>query len=387
MYSRSARSRALRLAALVAVLALAGCGHGAARFPASPARLVTDDELSTDVMLSLGFRPVGAIGLSSTAWPPALAPYLARAENLGSRTGGSANLDAISGARPDAILGPVSLEHEGWGSQLSATAPTFYYAPGAPGSGWQAAVRAVAAPLHLGGQADAVIAALELRAAAIREQVHGKTVALLRIVAPQSFSTVDDYDPAVTAFEQSLGLRNAQLRPQQYGNRCAARPSPPRACSTNELFAGVLTVMPHLDAVLVETSSASGPAAASFESSPYFRALAAVRAGHLASASSYEDVGPLGVAYLYSALERAFDLTELHGTVEGHGVELTFAPASRRLCWAGLPAGGAELTAARGVHELLPQAEGCSSTTTATISSPRLDGAPLRSGAPKPIIH
>ncbi len=383
MSSRSARSSAL----LLAVLALAGCGHSAASFPASPTRLVTDDALSTDVALALGLRPVGAVGMTSTAWPPALAHYLGHAENLGSRTGGSANLDAISGAQPDAILGPQSLKSEGWGSQLSSTAPTLYYTPGAAGSSWQAAVRRIAGALGMSSRANAVIAALALRAAAIREQVEGKTVGLLQVDAAQSFSTVDDFDPAVTVLERDLGLRNLHLRPPQYGYRCAPHPSPPRACSTDELATGVLSVSPQLDAVLLETGSVGRKTADAFVRSSYVRQLVPVRAGRITAGPTYEDVGPLGVAYLYSAVERAFDLIELHGTVKGRSVELTYSPGSRRLCWAGLPARGADLTAPGGVHELLAPADGCAATAALRPAALRLDGAPLVSGPPTAIAH
>ena len=233
---------------------------------------------------------------------------------------------------------------------------------------------------------NAVIAGLALRATAIRKQVRGKRIGLLRIVAPQSFSTVDDYDPAAAVFEQDLGLRNARLRPQQYGNRCAARPSPPRACSTNELFAGVLTVVPPVGALLLETGSVSGPAAVTFESDPYYRALAAVRARHVASAPSYEDVGPLGVAYLYSAVDRAFGLAELHGTVAGRRVELTFDPRSRRLCWAGLPAAGALLSTSGAAPVSLPSPAGCAALpAAASLAGARVGGARLVRGAPTPI--
>jgi ABC-type Fe3+-hydroxamate transport system substrate-binding protein len=358
------------ISALAVVVALAGCGHVAPRFPANPTRLVTDDELSTDVMLSLGFKPVGAVGMTATAWPPALAPYLRGAENLGGRAGGSANLDAIAGARPDAILGPISLVRQGWGSQLSATAPTAYYAPGGPGSSWTAAVRAVAAPLGLTTRANRVIAALELRAAAIRAQVKGKTVALLRIAAPQSFTTVDDFDPAMSVLEQDLGLRNAELRPHQYGNRCAPRPSPPRACRTNELFVAVATMIPHLDALLLETGTVSPAAAAAFQHEAYYRQLAAVRAGRVAPAATYEEVGPLGVAYLYSAVERAFGLVELHGVVRGKTVEATYDHAAHRLCWAGLLAGSSR------------PPSGCAQVSAAPTS---LDKVRLQQGTSEPI--
>jgi hypothetical protein len=372
---------------MLVALALAGCGgQGATSFPASPARLVTDDELSTDVALSLGLRPVGALGLTATAWPPALGPYLSKAENLGPRTGGSANLDAIAGANPDAILGPATLKKEGWGSQLSATAPAVYYAPAGAGSSWQAAVRAVAAPVGLAARANAVIAGLELRAAALRPQVRGKTIALLRIVASQTFSTVDDYDPAVKVLVRDLGLRNAHLRPPMYGNHCAPLPTPPRACSTNDLFAGVLTVVPAVNAVLLETGSVNKAAAEAFAANSYFRELAAARSGYIASAPTYEDTGPLGVAYLYSAVEKAFGLVELHGTVAGRAVELTLDSAAHRLCWAGLPPGGAAFSATGIAHLKLPTAVGCARVAAlASPASARLGGATLEQGAPSVI--
>ncbi len=179
--------------------------HALARFPSGRRRRTDLDRMAARP------RALPGPGARTSARAPAVRPTSTRSR----------------ARKPDAILGPMSLKSGGWGSQLSATAPTFYYARGQEATSWQAAVRAVAAPLGLTERADGVIAGLELRATAIREQVRGKTIGLFRIVAPQSFSTVDDYDPAATVFEQDLGLRNVHLRPQQYGNRCAARPSPP----------------------------------------------------------------------------------------------------------------------------------------------------------------
>jgi hypothetical protein len=80
------------------------------------------------------------------------------------------------------------------------------------------------------------------------------------------------------------------------------------------------------DALLVE-----GSATSAFERTPFFRNLPAVRAGHVAEAASYEELGPLGVGFLYSALEHAFGLVERHGP--GAAVA-TFSPSTRRLCTA-----------------------------------------------------
>src|SRR5262249_30042423 len=161
---------------------------------------------------------------------------------------------------------------------------------------------------------------LRLRAAAIRAQVGGKTVALLRIVAPQSFVTVNDAAPVAAAFIHDLGLHNSHLRPQQYPYGCTASPSPPKPCTTNTLFAPIVTMLTPADALLVE-----GPTTeiAAFERTPFFRGLPSVRAGHIATATSYEELGPLGLGFLYSALERAFGLVELHRP--GTGVT-TFSP-------------------------------------------------------------
>ncbi len=137
---------------------------------------------------------------------------------------------AISDAAPEAIVGPILLKQEGWGSQLATFAPTFYYPAvadpplgphGEVESTWQAELLAVAGAVGLAPRADRLIAFLERRAAAIRPQVAGKTIGLIAISSSQSFGTVDDYDPAATVYEQDLGLRNLHLRPQQYGFDCA----------------------------------------------------------------------------------------------------------------------------------------------------------------------
>jgi hypothetical protein len=160
------------------------------------------------------------------------------------------------------------------------------------------------------------------------------TIALLRIHDAQSFSTVNDYDPAATVYEHDLGLRNAHLRPQQYGNHCAPAPAPPRACSTNQLFVAIASRLTAADAVLLEVEPAGPQASTRFTASPYFRSMPAVRAGRVTSAATFEDVGPLGVAFLYSTVERLFGLEELHATLPDGAVELTYNRSSGRVCWA-----------------------------------------------------
>jgi ABC-type Fe3+-hydroxamate transport system substrate-binding protein len=328
------------------VVLLAACGgHGTPRFPATPTRLVADDQLSADAALALGLHPVAAVGLSDTEWAPPLARYLTHAENLGSRTGGSANLDAVSGASPDAILGPVSLEQQGWAGQLRHLAPTALYTPTPAGAPWTVGFLAIADALGRQARGRSVVAGLRLRADAIRPQLEGKKVALLRIHHAQSFSTANDYDPAVGVYEHDLGLMNAHLRPQQYGNRCAPAPVPPRACSTNQLFVAIASRLTDVDGVLLEAEPAGAEASKRFIASEYFRGLPAVRAGRVAIATSYEEVGPLGVAFLYDSIERLFGLEELHATLPDGVVELTYQRSSGKVCWAGSTSRPLSLTA------------------------------------------
>jgi ABC-type Fe3+-hydroxamate transport system substrate-binding protein len=277
---------------------LAACGSGKP-FPSSPQRLATDDLASTDAMLALGYRPVAVAGSRGV---PALAPYLAGTADLGPRAGGSANLDALASARPDAIVGPVSLERQGWGGQLRHIAPTVYYDAAAPS--WQATLRAVAHAVGRDSRASQLIGKLGVRARSLRAQLHGRTVAVIRITGPESFVTVNDADPVAALFRHDLGLHNVHLRPQQYPFGCSA--DAPRSCVTNTLFAAIVTEMAGAGALLVETGWAPVGAVRAFERTAWFRGLPAVRAGRVARAESFEAVGPLGAAFEYSALGRAF---------------------------------------------------------------------------------
>jgi substrate-binding family protein len=355
MRLRSVRASGIALAALLAASLLTGCGGSANPFPSEPQRLVTDDEFATDAALALGLHPSGAVGLGTRGWSPALAPLLAKADDLGGRTGGSANLDAIAGAKPDAILGPVALEREGWGGELTKIAPTAYYLPGKT---WQASLRAVATALGRTGEASALIAALRLRADAIRGQLAGRTVALVKLAPPQSYSAANDDMPAAAVFERDLGIRNLHLRPQQYPSGCAPAPAPPRPCMTNNLYDGsAARFLSGSDALLLE----SAPRAAE----SFSRELPRAGARRVASAASFEDVGPLGVSYLYSALERAFGIDELHA---GRGAVLTLVPGTRKLCWSTSTASRLSLQAAGAQPLILQSRTGCETVTPALAS-------------------
>jgi ABC-type Fe3+-hydroxamate transport system substrate-binding protein len=313
------------VAALAAIAALAGCGGSSASFPEHPARLVTEDQLSTDVMVALGFHPAGAVGMTAGSWAPALARYLAGTENVGASAGGSANLDAVTGIDPDGIVAPVSLQRSGWSKNLQRVAPTVLYTST---RGWRGALDSLAEKVGRGRRAQAVVAKLDARAAAIRGLVGGRSVALLHVVGPQSFSTVNDEMPVARVLIGDLGLRNAHLRPQQYPYGCAAKP-----CVTNSLFAPILTMMTPPEAVLVESPPGASAVTAAFEKSAPFRLLAAVRAGRVSQASTYEELGPLGVGFLYAAVARAFGVQELHG--RDAPVAVAYEPSTGRVCAAG----------------------------------------------------
>jgi ABC-type Fe3+-hydroxamate transport system substrate-binding protein len=376
MRLRSARASAFALAVLTLG---AGCGgHAHQSFPASPNRLVADDQLSADASIALGYRPVAAVGLNDTQWAPALASFLAASENLGSRSGGSANLDAVTGAHPDAIVGPASLEREGWADELRRLAPTVLYSPPRPGATWEDAFLMIADALGRGPRGRSVVSALQLRASAIRPQIAGRTIALLRVHDAQSFSTVDDYDPAAMVYEHDLGLRNAHLKPQQYGNDCSAAPAPPRACSTPQLFVAITSRI-DADGVLLETEPAGSAASARFAGAPYFRAMPAVRAGRVARASTFEDVGPLGVGFLYTAVERLFGLNELHANVRGETIALTFDRMKAQLCWARTSATPLVLESGGTIAQLSGRT-GCRPDRSFSAASVRLSGATVAPG-------
>jgi ABC-type Fe3+-hydroxamate transport system substrate-binding protein len=327
------RAASLTFAAVLA-LAAAACGGGSPSFPDEPQRLAAADATSADMTVALGLDPVAAIG-GDAGWRTPLDGTAKRMRRVELRPATARALAVLAAHHPDAIVASPVWQRKGLGDRLEAVAPTLYIEPASPaGSVWKAPLDALAAKLGREERAGVVTAALDSRAAALRPQVEGKTVAVLRITATASFTAAGDFVPVARVLADDLGLRNFRFRPQQYPYDCPAAPEPPRACRTNTLYAGLVGFMGSVDALLLETGWAAPSDVAAFQRDARYRALSAVNAGHVAEAGSFTELGPLGVAALYSAVARAFGLDEGHAALGGRALSTTLDPSTSRLCWA-----------------------------------------------------
>jgi iron complex transport system substrate-binding protein len=129
-------------AALVAVLAPAGCGDedqpaaagsrertishamGSTKVPAAPRRVVVLDTGELDSAVALGVKPVGAVeAIAGAGFPEYLASQVEGVAKVG--TIEQPNLEAIAALRPDLILSS-KVRHEAIYDQLSRIAPTIF---------------------------------------------------------------------------------------------------------------------------------------------------------------------------------------------------------------------------------------------------------------------
>jgi ABC-type Fe3+-hydroxamate transport system substrate-binding protein len=351
-----------------AALALAGCGGAAQTFPSDPHRLVTGDPLSADLMTSLGLPPAATLAGEGSGWAALLGRDGGRIERLAGLPATGTAVDALSASRPDAIVATDAYRTRGFGGRLRALAPTVYVSPTA---GWRAALRALARRLGREQRAAAVIAALDDRVAALRPQVAGRTIAVIRIAAPTSFTAANDFVPTSEAYERDLGLRNFHFREHQYPYGCGAAPKPPKPCRTNGLYVGLVAFMGSVDALLVETGWTKTASVARFMSDEQLRKLPAVKERRIVEAGSFGELGPLGVSFLYSAIARALGIRELHATLgAGRRLSVALAAASGRLCWAIRPAAHARFVLDAGARVRLgDRARGCATLPERVIAA------------------
>jgi iron complex transport system substrate-binding protein len=143
----------------------AGVNPGVAQVPAEPQRIVvlSGDQLDALCALGLQSRVVAAAlpdGPDGSANQPS---YLGNAVHglpaVGTRS--SPDLNAVTAAHPDLILGSVSLTPKLY-PQLAAIAPTVFTA--APGAAWEDNLRGVGGATARGAAADALINGFSSRA-------------------------------------------------------------------------------------------------------------------------------------------------------------------------------------------------------------------------------
>ncbi|MGA9361653.1 MAG: iron-siderophore ABC transporter substrate-binding protein, partial [Mycobacterium sp.] len=133
-----------------------------AQVPAEPQRIVvlSGDQLDALCALGLQSRVVAAAWPDgSSAQPSYLGSALHGMPAVGTRS--SPDLNAVTAAHPDLILGSVALTPKMY-PQLAAIAPTVFTA--APGAAWEDNLRGVGAATARGAAADALINGFATRA-------------------------------------------------------------------------------------------------------------------------------------------------------------------------------------------------------------------------------
>jgi len=185
--------------------------------PADPVRVVTLDDLSTELVVSLGIEPVGVANLSSyRQWVQLGNEYLEGSVDLGSSQ--QPNLERLVRLEPDLILGVSSL-HAVLFERLDALAPTLLYnlslEPGPP----DAVERGSLALSHLAGitgresRADQVLEDLESALAEAQELaretgVSKQPLAILYPLIQQGLFIVSNEQTLIVSIANRLGGSN-----------------------------------------------------------------------------------------------------------------------------------------------------------------------------------
>lgn len=317
--------------------------------PLAASGIATLDDYLPDIVTSLGLRPLASVSSTATGWLPTFGPYSAGVKNLGEDGSATASLETLAAARPKTIIAPDAYRQT-IGKSLSAIAPTIYYnstsIPATTGSGqivsdWKLWLYQVASQIGRGAQANEVVANLANQAAAIKGQTGGKTLAYVRLGSASTWNSGNDYLPVSQVYVQDLGLKNFQLPSSDFDAGCGLKDTPPQGCQSSKLSMEVLPTLSSAAAILVQENAFGASDVDTFKSNPLFAGLPAVKDGHLAEGAFFTRLGPLGVAYEYTAVAKALGLKQFHARVSGDTpakVSLTLDPSGNRLCWAVEPA-------------------------------------------------
>ncbi len=200
----------LLLAAVVAGLALAGCGTtkptdtaaatvelkhamGTSKIPAQPKRVVVLDTDKVDTALTLGVTPVGAARAGElTGWPT----YFGAAATKDLKEVGTLqepNLEAIAALKPDLILGS-KFRQEKFYAELSKIAPTVFTEN--VGKPWKENFLLDGQALGKGAEAQAKLNSYQQRAATLKVNKALKISVVrfmpdhIRVYGPDSFSGI-----------------------------------------------------------------------------------------------------------------------------------------------------------------------------------------------------
>ena len=140
----------------------AGVTPDVAQVPADPQRIVVLSGDQLDALCALGLQSrvvAAALPDGSSAQPSYLGNALHGLPGVGTRS--SPDLNAVTAAHPDLILGSVALTPKLY-PQLAAIAPTVFTP--APGAAWEGNLRGVGAATARGAAADALINGFAARA-------------------------------------------------------------------------------------------------------------------------------------------------------------------------------------------------------------------------------
>jgi iron complex transport system substrate-binding protein len=143
----------------------AGVNPDVAQVPAEPQRIVVLSGDQLDALCALGLQSrvvAAALPDGSPSQPSYLGNAVHGLPGVGTRS--SPDLNAITAAHPDLILGSVALTPKLY-PQLAAIAPTVFTA--APGAAWEDNLRGVGAATARGAAADALINGFSARAGQI----------------------------------------------------------------------------------------------------------------------------------------------------------------------------------------------------------------------------
>jgi ABC-type Fe3+-hydroxamate transport system substrate-binding protein len=322
----------------------------------APSGIATVDDYLPDIIASLGLRPEASVSTLPTGWLPAFQPYSKGVVNLGEDPTATSSLELLATTHPKLIISPAAYEST-IGPELSAIAPTIYYdttplpfvtSSGQVASDWKLFLYQVASQIGRDKQADEVVAHMATRAAAISGQTAGKTLAYVRLDSASTWKTGNNYLPVAQVFVQDLGLKNFQLPSSDYSSGCGLNANPPQGCQSSDLSEEELPTLSSASAVLVQDNALGSSDISTFETNPLFANLPAVKSGHVAEGAFFTRVGPLGVAYEYSAIVQALGLREYYaqlpvGTTSSGtttNVSFTVNPSTSRFCWAVQPANG-----------------------------------------------
>lgn len=181
---------------------------GSTTVKAVPERVVTIDMQWTDVMLSMGKKPVGhsvdkLMPKSGVPWQEL--PKSAKPLSLDD----GVPVEKIAALKPDLIVGTFSITDKATYDQLSAVAPTIPALDSKQVTPWQDLVRTAGKVLDKPAKAKQVIESVDAKVEATAKDLpglEGKTFALAQYIVGDSMYIVADEKDGSSVLFQQLGM-------------------------------------------------------------------------------------------------------------------------------------------------------------------------------------